>query len=81
MIDIKKDTEELLKKEYGISETVTREMFASGIIHEHTMRRVLIRHEYRRKVKPKQKQFVRNDLASKYCVSVKLVEKIVLENT
>lgn len=81
MIDIKKDTERLLKSEYGISETITRELFESGILHEHIVKRVLIRLEYKRKIKPKQKQFVKINIAEKYCVSAKTVEKIVLENT
>lgn len=81
MIDIKKDTEQLLKKEFGISETVTKELFESGILHEHLMRKVLIKVEYKKKLKAKQKQLIRNKIAEKYCVSVSLVEKTVLKST
>ena len=77
MIDIKKDTEKLLKSEYGISETVTRELFASGILHEHIVRNVLIKHEYKKKIKPKEKNRLKIKLADKYCISFFSIEKIL----
>lgn len=78
MIDIRTSAARMLKNDFQIDEKVTYLLFEKGIIKEHDIKKVLIRNEYRNKVQPKEKQLLRNKIAQKYCVSVSLVEKVVL---
>jgi len=78
MIDIRSRTAKMLKENYRIDEKVTEMLFEKGILREDIMKKVLIREDYKQKVQHNGKQRLRNELAQSYCVSVKLVEKIVL---
>jgi len=78
MINVKEDTVKMLYDHFGISPEITARLFEKGIIREVEMRKVLLREEYKSKVKRNGKQVLRYELASKYCVSVSLVEKTVL---
>lgn len=78
MIDIRTSAARMLKNDFQIDEKVTYLLFEKGIIKEHDIKKVLIKNEYRTKVQPKEKQLLRNKIAQKYCVSVSLVEKVVL---
>ena len=81
MTNIRLETAKLLKSDYGIAESITAELFDKGIICEPAARNVLIKSEYKRRMQPKEKQRIRNTIAERYCVSVKLVEKIVLNKS
>jgi len=78
MINIRADAAKMLKAEFGIPPETTAMLFEKGIIREPEMKKVLLREEYLRSVGRNGKQVLRNKLASKYCVSVSLVEKTVL---
>jgi len=78
MINVKEDTANMLQEHFCISPEITARLFEKGIIREDIMKKVLIREEYQQKVKRNGKQVLRHELASKYCVSVSLVEKTVL---
>ena len=79
MINVKEDTARMLQEHFGISPEITARLFEKGIIREVEMRKVLLREEYKSKVKRNGKQVLRHDLASKYCISVSLVEKIIFK--
>ena len=81
MINIQEATIKLFKEDYHIDEPVTAFLFEQGILQEHLAKKMLIRSEYEKKSSSKEKQRLRCKLAVKYCVSVSLVEKIVLQNT
>jgi len=78
MIDIRSRTAKLLKEDYRIDERITEMLFEKGILREDIMRKVLIKEEYKQRVQQNGKQRLRNELSQNYCVSVKLIEKIVL---
>jgi hypothetical protein len=80
MTDIRKETARLLKVEYGISEETTAELFERRILFEPAIRNALIRGEYLRKAKPKEKNILKSKLADKYCVSFASIEKIISAN-
>jgi hypothetical protein len=77
MIDIKADIKKLLKSDYGIPEEVTDSLFERHILQEYVCRNVLITEEYLRKLKPKERQRIKGNIAEKYCISMALVRKIV----
>ena len=77
MINIRKETAKLFWENFKIEKTVTEELFESGILHETTIIKVLIRNEYKKKVKPLEKQRLKGRLAEKYCMSCESVRKIV----
>jgi hypothetical protein len=79
MTNIKAETAKLLESEFNISKETTEEMFRKGVLNEQSCRNVLIKEEYKRKAQPKEKIRVRNRIAERYCISVKLVEKLVLK--
>jgi|GEM_PF-6432828 len=78
MINVKKDAAKMLKEHFDIAPETTAMLFEKGIIREVEMKKVLLKQEYQTKVKRNGKQVLRYELASKYCVSVSLVEKTVL---
>jgi hypothetical protein len=77
MTDIKKEIAKLLKAEYGISEEVTAELFERRILSEHVIKNALIREEYLKRIRPKEKQILKGKIAEKYFVSMDCVRKIV----
>ena len=77
MIEIRSCTAKLLKDEFQIDPQVTELLFEKGILANHICRNVLIKQEYSERVEAKGKQRLKGDIAEKFCVSVKLVEKIV----
>ncbi len=77
MKDIRIKSAKMLKENFGIEETITGFLFEKGIIREDIMRKVLLREEYRQKVGPNGKQLLKNQLAQKYCVSIRVVERSV----
>ena len=81
MTDIKAETTKLLKSEYGIDPAVTALLFDKGLLFLPACRNVLIREEYKNRSQPKEKMRVRNKIADRYCISVKLVEKITSDNS
>ena len=78
MINIRQKSAQLLQDRYGIPEMITELLFENNITDDNKMIKILIMHEYQTKVKPGQKQLLRRQLAEKYCLSVSLIEKIVL---
>ena len=78
MINVKEDTASMLQEYFDIAPEITAALFEKGIIREPEMKKVLLKQEYQTKVKRNGKQVLRYELASKYCVSVSLVEKTVL---
>jgi hypothetical protein len=76
IINIKVSVKKLLKEKYNIDPELTDQMFNSGILKEHICRDVLIINEYKQKAQPKEKQKLRSQLAEKYCLSIKSIEKI-----
>jgi len=79
MINVKEDTASMLQEHFDIAPEITAALFEKGIIREVEMRKVLLREEYKSKVKRNGKQILRHDLAAKYCISVSLVEKIIFK--
>ena len=77
IINIKVSVKKLLKEKYNIDPEITDEMFKSGILKEYNCRDMLIRDEYMKKAKPREKSRIKNKLAEKYCVSFDTVRKIV----
>jgi len=78
MINVKEEAAKMLKEHFDIAPETTAMLFEKGIIREPEMKKVLLKQEYQTKVKRNGKQVLRYELASKYCVSVSLVEKTVL---
>jgi len=79
MTNIKLEISKLLKESYGIDPTVSDRMFDDGILTYKACRDLLIKNEYQNKSEQKEKIRLRNKLADRYCVSVSLIEKIVLK--
>jgi len=77
MINIKDQTAKMLKEKYQIDEEITTILFEKGILREDILKKILLKEEYRQKVEPKGRQILKHKLAKKYCVSVKLIEKII----
>jgi len=77
MINIKDQTARMLKEKYQIDEEITTILFEKGILREDILKKILLKEEYRQKVEPKGRQILKHKLAKKYCVSVKLIEKII----
>jgi len=77
MINIKDQTARMLKEKYQIDEEITTILFGKGILREDILKKILLKEEYRQKVEPKGRQILKHKLAKKYCVSVKLIEKII----
>jgi hypothetical protein len=77
MIDIKLAAAKLLKDEYGIDEQITAELFERRILFEPAIRNYLIREEYKKKATSKEKMRVRGNIGDKFCISAKMVEKII----
>lgn len=78
MMLIRTETAKLLKEEFQIDPEVTAIMFEEGFLRECECRNVLIRNEYKKKAQSKERMRLRTKLADKYCVSVSLIEKVVL---
>jgi hypothetical protein len=79
MTKVQERTAKFLKEKYQIEEKVTALMFEEKILHEPDCRNVLIREEYFKGAEPKEKMRLKGKIADRYCVSVKLVEKILSE--
>jgi hypothetical protein len=77
MINIRKETAKLFWENFQIEKSVTEELFESGILHETTIIKVLIRDEYKKRARPKEKTRLKYELAEKYCISTESVRKIV----
>lgn len=77
MINIRANTAKLLKEEFNIEESVTARLFEKGILQEQLVKKVLVRDEYRKNARPKERNRLKGRLAEKYFISVALVEKIV----
>jgi len=77
MINIKDQTAKMLKEKYQVDEEITTILFEKGILREDILKKILLKEEYRQKVEPKGRQILKHKLAKKYCVSVKLIEKII----
>ena len=81
MTDIRSGISKLLNDEFQIAESITAELFERGILNEYSCRNVLIKKEYQDKARPKERQRVKGKIAERYCVSIKLVEKILSKNS
>jgi hypothetical protein len=79
IINIKVSIKKLLKEKYNIAPEVTEEMFNSGILKEHICKVILIKDEYKQKVKPEESERLRYKLAEKYCVSERFIRKVLYE--
>jgi hypothetical protein len=77
MIDVRKEGIRYFNKHFDLEVDKVKELFDNGIIHESIIIKCLIKEEYKNKMRPKEKQRLKQRLADKYCVSVPLVEKIV----
>jgi hypothetical protein len=77
MTNIKTETAKLLKEQFLIDNKTTESLFNNGLLQDQHCRDTLIRAEYKKKVEPKEKQRIKERIASKYCISVCLVEKIL----
>ena len=80
MTDIKSATAKLLKDQFLINKETTESLFENKVLHEPDCRNALIRDEYKKKSRPKEKQRLKERIAEKYCISVCLVEKILSKN-
>ena len=79
MTDIRSGISKLLNDEFQIAESITAELFERGILNEYSCRNVLIKDEYKKKAQSKERIRVRSKIAERYCISISLVEKIVLK--
>ena len=75
--DIRKEIAKLLRDEYQISEDITAALFERRILFAPAIRNALIREEYMRKIRPKEKNLLKAKLADRYCVSFASIEKIL----
>ena len=75
MIDIKVRTAELIKENFDIPKEVTFAMFQFGLLEEHVCKIILIREEFHKKARHKQKTDLKILLAEKYCVSLSTINK------
>ena len=80
IINIKVSVKKLLKEKYNIDPGVTDEMFKCGILKESNCKPMLLIAEYKQKVKPKEGERLRFQLAEKYCISERQVRKIIYES-
>ena len=80
IINIKVSVKKLLKEKYNIDPEITEEMFKNGILKEHNCKSMLLINEYNRRVKPKEGERLRHELAEKYCISERQVRKIIYES-
>lgn len=81
MTNIKAEITKQLKNEFGIDPSVTEVLFERGLLFIPACRNYLIREEYKKKAQPKERQRVKGIIADSFCVSVKLVEKIVSDKS
>ena len=79
MTDIKAGISKLLLEEYNIDKDITCQLFDRGILNYKECRDLLIRTEYSKKAEPKERNFLKSKLAERYCISMSLVEKVVLK--
>lgn len=79
MINIKAETARHLRDEFNIDSNVTALLFDNGALSMQACRNMLIREEYRKKACSKERQRVKGCIAERYCISIKSVEKIVLQ--
>ena len=79
MIDIKAGIAKLLLEEYNIDKETTCQLFDRGILNFKECRDLLIRTEYSKKAEPKERNCLKYKLAESYCISMSLVEKVVLK--
>jgi len=79
MTDIKAGISKLLLEEYNIDKDITCQLFDRGILNYKECRDLLIRTEYSKKAEPKERNYLKSKLAVKYCISMSLVEKVVLK--
>jgi len=77
MIDIRKEGLIYFSQHFNLEVEKVKELFDSGIIHESAIIKCLIKDEYQKKIKPREKHILKHKLADKYCVSVETVRKIV----
>lgn len=76
-MNIQKETAKHLRDEFNIDPNVTALLFDKGVLSIGACRDMLIKEEYRRKIKPKERCLIKIELAEKYCISVETVRKIV----
>jgi hypothetical protein len=76
MTDIKREIAKILESDYGIEPEITEALFERRILFEPAIRNALIREEYLKKIRPKEKMRVRENIAEKYCISAKMVERL-----
>jgi hypothetical protein len=79
MINIREATAKTLKDEFEIDELTTALLFERGILSDQGCRNYLIKDEYHKKVRPKERERLKNKLADSFCISVDMVKKIVLK--
>ena len=77
MINIKTETARHLRDEFNIDSNVTALLFDKGILSFVACRDMLIREEYRKKARSKERNRLKAKLAEKYCVSFISIEKIL----
>ena len=77
MIDVRKEGLKYFSQHFNLEVEKVSQMFDSGIIHESIIIKCLIKDEYQRKIKPKNKTALQRKLAEKYCISEGTVKKIV----
>lgn len=80
IINIKVSIKKLLKEKYDIAPEVTESLFNSGMLSHTACRDILIKEEYRQRVKPEETERLRYNLAEKYCISERQVRKIIYES-
>ena len=76
MINIQEETAKTLKSEFGIDELTTALLFERGMLSFQGCRNVLLKEEFKKRCRKKEKQILRVRLADKFCMSMSLVEKI-----
>ena len=79
MTNIKIATAKVLKNNFNIDELLTALLFEKGWLNEFSCRNILIKEEYKHRIQSKEKQRIKANLAERYCMSFKNVEKIVLK--
>lgn len=80
IINIRVSVKKLFKERYNIDPEVTEQMFESGILKENNCKSMLLINEYKEKIKPKEGERLRFQLAEKYCISERQVRKIIYES-
>jgi len=79
MIDIRKEGLKYFSQHFNFEVEKVIEMFDSGIIHESIIIKCLIKDEYFKKIKPKNKTSLQRKLAEKYCISEGAVKRIIYD--